>query len=394
MCRLAILVIAAAGLLAAGDWRGIALAADQSRAPATLNRQQIYQAAKARKDAVKNVRLQYEVSLRQLLKVPSLKAENLALDLLPYRILFAMDGERRKLWSEPILPNMPGANDVWFQKGIDPRPCTTIFDGSRCIVHSRDSVAVITRNKDPRCEQKERYVSAALGIPVTDAARAQYDNDWFYPHCLRGSSGQGPAYRVLPETEEVNGAPCHVVVAEGFDKIWVDPELGCAVRKRERYFSPETPYLVTRETHTDFVQSGGIWVPKTVVEDVFSPLSNPKEYWNKQYLEVTLRVSEIAINGVADDDFKLLLPAGSYVEDRTAGRLYEVPGDKTDALSDLAKEGANYAALNSTEDSRPRILRQIFVVGINALVVLIVVGAVLIRALRKRSAASSKPSRP
>ena len=394
MCRLAILVVAAAGLLAAGDWRGIALAADQSRAPATLNRQQIYQAAKARKDAVKNVRLQYEVSLRQLLTIPSLKAENLTLDLLPYRILFAMDGERRKLWFEPILPGKSGVNEEWFKKGIDPRPCTTIFDGSRCIVYSRDSVAVITRNKDSRCEQKERYVSLALGIPVTDAARAQYDNDWFYPHCLRGSSGQGPAYRVLPETEEVNGAPCHVVVAEGFDKLWVDPELGCAVRKRDRYFSPETPYLVMRETHSDFVQSGGVWVPKTVVEHIFCPLSNPKEYWNKQYLEITLRVSEIAINGVTDDDFKLLLPPGSFVDDWTTGRLYEVPGDKLHALSDLAKEGAEYVPVASTERSRSRTVRLTLILGINALVLLIVGGALLIRMLRRRSAGSSRAPQP
>ncbi|HVA49391.1 MAG TPA: hypothetical protein VNH11_23700 [Pirellulales bacterium] len=314
---------------------------------ATFTQADIYRAASERARKIKNLRVEYDVSFRQLIELPAHKERPDALALDPYRVLFVMDGERRRLYIEPTAPKAPRG------RSHQRPPTTVIFDGEQSIEFSPGSIAMLTPGKNRACEAGELYAEVALGIAITDRDRANYDNAWFYPHCLRPTPfGANAHYRVQADLELVDSAWCHVLLAEGYDKLWVDPNIGFAFRRRELYYGPEDMALVYRDTLSDFVESAGLWVPRRWHRETFAELYNPKEYWNKVYAEASLRVSHIGINEATDDDFRATLPAGSYVLDMATNKTYEVPGDGLDALRDLAKEGRKYLVDEARKDQR------------------------------------------
>lgn len=354
---------------------------------AWLSLEDIYQIATARRRKIKNVRVSYEVYYRKLLDLPAYKAEGITVGTLPYRVLFAMDGERRKTVRQYILEGFKRPDEEWFKKGIDPVATTIIFDGVRSLTYRERGVAVIKKHKDPQCDNLEIYVPGALGVPVTDHDRASYDNWRWYPHTLRPEVVARAKYRVLPETEEVDGKPCHVVYAPGYDRLWIDPELGCAPRKRELYFCPEQPYLFVREYQSDFVESGGVLVPTTLRRELFAPLTNPKEYWNKVYLEMTVRVSKVEINAVTDEDFKAYLPPGTYVMDDVNNKAYMMPGEKIDALNELVAAGRKYLLDEQPPMGHTASLR-ILIIALNVLLLAVIALVVVRRRWRARVAAA------
>lgn len=295
----------------------------------------IYKVAAERLNQIENLKIRYRVAYQKVADLPSHTAQKISLSTDPREVEFAMDGERRKqiLTSLKDGPRQPG----------DMKTTTTIFNGSRSIKYYEDGIAEITAGKVDHCDDSDIYVSQVIGIPVTDPQRASYDNDWFYPHCLRPAIGARPKYRLADQTEAIDGASCVVVEAPGYDKLWLDPRLGYVARRREEYYGPETPILVNADSAAEFTEAfEGIWLPRHWERTLFAEPSNPPEYHNKPYLVITIDVLDLAVNQVTDADFAASLKSGRYVHDNTNRRIYQVPGNELDVLRDLAAAGERY----------------------------------------------------
>ena len=339
--------------------------------PASLTLEQIWEAANERQNSIHNIRVEYDVSWRKFLDTPGTR--RIPLDLRPYRVVFALDGERRYLERKYEPPKDPKAprdlNDV------------VIFDGKMTFNLQKDLGAsvMITPGKEWTCEAGELYCSTALQMPYTDQARANLDGSYFYPHCLHASR---PAYRVLPQQEQVDGAWCHVVVLEQplRDKIWVDPQMGCAIRKREQFENVKGQTVIQgRHHHSNFVKTdANIWVPRQFTCEYFANASDPPEYWGKKYLEMTISVHRVSINHVTDDVFDPPILPGTIVVDSKGS--YRIEGDKSALLSQLAEK----AKARLGEEPLPRLRPRLFLI-LSVLAILAIISSLTWRYLRVRS---------
>jgi hypothetical protein len=317
--KFSLAAIVAATLLNTAALRGQVAAVPQ------LTVGDIYGMATERQKSFRNVKVEYTVSWKKLMDVPSRKMG--AASLVGYDCVFAIDGERRYLKRNPLQKITDGAANI---------PTTISYDGKKTYV-AKLGAMIVEERKSPGCENGEYYCREILQIPLTDEDKAQYDNAWFYPHCLRPNPKE--PYIVSPQFEQVDGANCYVLFRAKRDKIWVDPQLGGAYRRRERYSEAKggEELLICRYECSDFVEVASIWVPKKCIRVDFAPGDNPPSYWNKPFLELHLDVKTISINQVTDDDFNVAVAPGTNIIDKNGS--IQVKGDKTILLNELADLG-------------------------------------------------------
>ncbi len=342
--------------------------------PATLTLDQIWKAADERQKSIRNIRVQYDVSWQKFFDTPGTRS--IPLDLTSYQVEFALDGERRYLeqkYKPSKDPNAPR-----YQNEV------VIFDGRSTFKLKRDlgAMVLVVPGKERTCEEGELYCNTALQMPYSDRARVDLDGSYFYPHCLRASK---PAYRVLPRQELSDGAWCHVVVLEQplRDKIWVDPQMGCAIRQREQFDKAKGQTIINgRHHHYDFVKTDAdVWVPRKFTCEYFAKAVDPPEFWGKKYLEMSISVHRVSINRVADDVFQpSVLPGTIVVDDKGS---YRTSGDKSILLNQLAE-----SAKAQLRDEPPHSRSRLFLI-LNALVILAIISTVTWRYLRTRTRRSS-----
>lgn len=166
----------------------------------------------------------------------------------------------------------------------------------------------------------------------------------------RGSSGQSQdaighlmsrtADEFVHVDEEINvvdGHECVVVVMPN-ERVWLDPTIGYAMRRRE-YRVEDHGYLA--QVNTDFkrgqiwqeMSAEGLWYPTHISISVNLPSGLGGE---KRLLDVS--VDSVAVNSCQADDFLFEPPAGTLVSDRDTGESKVVQGrgcflDKTIALA-------------------------------------------------------------
>jgi hypothetical protein len=337
---------------------------------AAMTADEVYQHAKQGYDNLKNFSVKYHISFRQLYKLPTDEAEGITYNLLPYDIELSVDGEKRKL-------TLIRSGDI--KKPVDPtstNPKTFVYDGAATVEVMAGKTAFIHRGKSDDVEKGDYYCSEVLGIPLTDEQRATYDDAWYYPHCIRGGPKMQVHYKVLPALEQVDGAWCYVLEAEGDDKLWIDPSIGFRIRKRERYIGPTNAVLLERAEFGGFVEAApGVWLPKQWKRESFPSPRNPKEFWNKPYIEIDIIASNVTANDLTDDDFSVSLLHGGFVIDERTGASYKVPGASKDIMKVLTESGKKYVF-----DSKPAVLsegtginRTIFILVNVAVIVLVVV---------------------
>ncbi len=133
--------------------------------------------------------------------------------------------------------------------------------------------------------------------------------------------------RVSPDQGSVDGHPCRVIeLAAGdaiVDRIWVDPALGFAVRRREKY-EPGSGQPRVRYELSDHREVGlGIWLPWRIRRTSFEP---GKAGDPPTAREVTALVEHSAVNHVAPSAFKFVPPPGTLTQDRDTGELSQTPG--------------------------------------------------------------------
>jgi hypothetical protein len=135
-------------------------------------------------------------------------------------------------------------------------------------------------------------------------------------------------YRLLAQREAVDGADCVVLDWPGRDRIWLDPALGYAIRKREFQWTSGT--MRDRLVSRDFqVVAENLWLPRAIVHEQFCTADDRPSMKNLVSGIRTIRVSEIRVEAAPEDTFIVAVPEGAAVNDMVRNIFYEsvAPGD-------------------------------------------------------------------
>jgi hypothetical protein len=122
-------------------------------------------------------------------------------------------------------------------------------------------------------------------------------------------------FSVQRNLEEADGSSC--VVLTGPQKVWLDPKLGFALRKRETVLI-EPKVLSERTILRDFVELlPGFWLPKTIWWERCGPPQAPAQYRGKPLVRYVYSVNSLSVNDVPDSLFRLEFEPGWTVQDST-----------------------------------------------------------------------------
>lgn len=299
-----------------------------STAPnAVLKLDDISRDATARLESIQSIHIDYDATWKVIQNLPGFSAAE------PRRLTTRFMGERRYFQSVPLNPLGPAAPYLVLYDD----DATLTCDIKGALQHgTRISGAFLSRGRLAVVDRDDLYVHEVLGIPLSDSGRALWESGWNYPYCL--SRKPNVKYVVHEKQEMVDDAWCHVVEAKGWDRMWVDARLGGAVRRRERYFSSDEPFLSWRSKDSDFIElKHGLWVPRKHVRETFAPPQFVDKR-NQVVLELSLDVHEISVNDVSAKDFAVSLPAGVMIGDTDHGTYFRAPGSFDQTIHELARQ--------------------------------------------------------
>lgn len=274
-----------------------------------------------RQDAIKNVWVSYDVDYEFFTDAQSVKQRYVQV---PYTVTFGIMDERRYMSKEP--------------KDKSDRKRTAIFDGIYTLKLHNSGVS-IGRGKDLECENLERYCLSALQMPYPDEFRTALQGKWFFPENLRQAQLVNLSlYSVRDSPELIDGAMCEVLEADGRDIVWIDPMIGGAIRRRERFESGADGSPRRRETIElkDYTETtSGIWVPLKAEFTRFGLKSDSAKLRDQPVMKEILTVSEVKVNSLTKDDFAVAVKPGMRVFTREGD--FRVPGNDEEVLNDFAQ---------------------------------------------------------
>jgi len=121
---------------------------------------------------------------------------------------------------------------------------------------------------------------------------------------------------LAPHSETVAEARCVVLEVPGTMKYWLDPGLGFAVRRAERFRNEKREYAVECADFTEVAP--GIWLPRQVDWYRIGSSDLPAELCNQKLVRYRLTVKRLEVNNPEHDSlFSTRVPAGSLVHDVT-----------------------------------------------------------------------------
>lgn len=358
-----------------------ALSQEPSGPPSTATVAQIHQLCKERVDSIKNAKVRYATSYKVIEQPPAFQKENIQLLSEGFELSYVFDKERRRVERNPEPPEGVPAS----QRRADQRPLTAVFDGRRSLLYRGGGFIELHDGKMEEVDKWDVFSPSVLGILTRDSDRVNRRNAWLFPDVLENAPEARAQYVVRPRQESVDGHPCHVVEAKGYDQIWVDLGLKGVIRKRLRYADPSKPDPLTKYHFQDFKQerNTGMWLPmKLDVTEYMGP-PNPQSHWGRPFLETTIQVKSISLNDVTDEDFKVYLAPGQYVMDAKSGNAYQVPVERVDLVQDLVNAGDKYLIPGGGGQAGNRVNRRWWIIGINAALIVGIAGYFVYRQINK-----------
>jgi hypothetical protein len=180
---------------------------------------------------------------------------------------------------------------------------THIFNGKTTFMLDPGFV-LISDKKAPQCDQ-ESYCLDFLSLALSEEDKARQQVNLSFPLSLNPVPPfplWSLPYKVLPTMEAVDGQLCYVVDLAGRDRLWVDPQLGFALRQRIKLESPgtdKTPYKSHHYTLSDYTEAApGVWVPKKVSLVYFRQEMKAGKLVNQPAIEIRIQVESIKINQI------------------------------------------------------------------------------------------------
>lgn len=194
-------------------------------------------------------------------------------------------------------------------------------------------------------------------------------------------------FSVNPNRNKIEGVEC-VVLESKEQKLWLDPALGFAVRRRDLFRQEK---LALQVHCRDFIEVlPGVWLPRQVTRYVIgvSAIRNlPVAYLGKKIAQIQEQVSSIEANKESHDSFFILKPkAGSFVLDRTLPPLdstgkpmegkegrrirYIQPADSAD-LQQVVEEAQKVAGASIEREQSKQRMRYLGIGVISGLIVVL-----------------------
>ena len=116
-------------------------------------------------------------------------------------------------------------------------------------------------------------------------------------------------------TEECDGSPCLVFSSNDL-KLWLDPQLNYAVRRRAALYEGKVIYDERASDH--FQVCAGVWVPKRLIKTTLGNMLESPEYSEQPLFEDEYKITEFRRNiPLADTMFRLDAKPGEWVVDQT-----------------------------------------------------------------------------
>lgn len=278
--------------------------------------------------AIKSLKIIYiaqDKVVREIPEIPVVPRHN--------RLTTVFSGERRSFFTEPL--------DTAKQQ----LPQLLVFDSDATLTcdvrDGRITNIFINSGKHSYADRDDPYLNEALDTPLSDKTRSTMLVGFYYPYCIaaRNASNEPSAlkYELLPRQEKVDGEWCHVVELPGLDKIWVDTKIGCAWRRRDRYYDRKSRYLLTRKNNSEFRNLGdNIWVPWRYFRESFTPPAN-KALKNALFHQLFFEVQSAEVNSADDADFRVSVPAGTTIANMDTGGSVRIPRPIDDSVKGLAE---------------------------------------------------------
>lgn len=117
-------------------------------------------------------------------------------------------------------------------------------------------------------------------------------------------------YKMRPDMELVDGVPCWVLERGTTDTIWLDPQRGLAILKRE--FGRQDGTLLQRITAHDFDEvAPGLWLAHCYTNVVFDPHTSSGD---APLVDSVLRVREVIVNAQLPEALFRFEPAAGALE--------------------------------------------------------------------------------
>ncbi len=158
--------------------------------------------------------------------------------------------------------------------------------------------------------------------------------DYWLPNALEQHS------YMLGREEEVGGVPCRVLRREGMDTLWVAPDLGYLVCKREFHYGVGKS-LRERVLNLEPKEvSPGLWLPMRQVREAFE-----EESPNELQERLTVRILGTHVGDLTDADVRVVLPdTVKRIEDHITGKIYEPGVDKANRFDEAIERARSAAA--------------------------------------------------
>jgi hypothetical protein len=229
-----------------------------------------------------------------------------------------------------------------FPSGVDLKCNEIYYDGRSLVDYSlHDLHANIYRRQAERLSWKTRceFFLECLGWwPPDDETAIPDRGQGFFLHQALAD----PRCRLLPERETVDGASCYVVERLGIDKIWLDPGLGFAPRRREWNLASRSAPSTTYELSDYREAAPGVNLPWRLHRVIYDPSLVSAR--NPQGVDADTRavVIRAEVNRVAEDRFAFTPPPGALVREDDTDVIQQVAGGTAflNSVAELAERRA------------------------------------------------------
>lgn len=207
--------------------------------------------------------------------------------------------------------------------GVEPET-TFVFDGHSTFTIFSTQVTSVSR-KDPSIDLCY-YCDETLFLKLPDDSRVSEQSPFYFPDCIDEN------YKIIG-TEEINGCVCFVLQG-AIDKLWLDPEIGYSIRRRE--IDPTgigKPRFIYE--NADFSLRNELWIPFKVtrVESY-----RPGEQSTNSGLpieSIEIAVQKFQANSVDESFFDLEVPNGLlYIGE---DGVFTIGGSDAKKLSEIIK---------------------------------------------------------
>lgn len=172
----------------------------------------------------------------------------------------------------------------------------------------------------PEGRAKTEIPDSPIPVPGFDGGP-----DYWLPEAL---SRNAVEYHVLPQRQTIDGAECLVLERPKRDRLWLDPALGYAIRRRD--FRRPDGTLRDRVLLKNFAEAApALWLPQLIVHEQYCGPGDPPDLQNKVSGVRTLQVNELKVAPLPDEQFIVPIPEGARVSDMVRNINYDVvrPGD-------------------------------------------------------------------